>query len=226
MLHCCQYVLSLDVCIVHRKNNTEENSKISRFLFEKNGYKMFITFKGYLVIKNGVETPMKYTSSEAAKLIRRLQQDKVLLEREETAKSIFKAATIENPEDLRPEYSYEDTAKASEELDTKIRKIKHAINVFNTVTEVPGTGMTIDQVLVYLPQLAQRARILNGMSSRLPKRRAEGFEVTNKNVIDYVYTNYDVDKAKEDYNKIQDEIAKIQTALDLVNSQETLEIDI
>ena len=37
----------------------------------------------------------------------------------------------------------------------EIRKLKHALNVFNASNKVPGFEMTVDEMLVYLPQLSR-----------------------------------------------------------------------
>ena len=42
------------------------------------------------------------------------------------------------------------------DIEQKIRKLKHTINVFNTTTVIPEFGITIDEMLVYLPQLNTR----------------------------------------------------------------------
>ena len=95
---------------------------------------------------------MKLTSAEANKMIRSLKdQHRLLILQEENVVS-FIAATTENIEEVRPSYSYEETAAKFDEIDRKIRKIKHALNVFNATTVVDGFDMTIDEMLVYIPQ--------------------------------------------------------------------------
>lgn len=168
---------------------------------------------------------MRYTSAEAAKLLRRLNEERnVVALREDNSKE-FLAAVGEDVESVRPEYDYAAAQQVLLELDRKIRTVKHAINVFNVTHEVPGTGMTIDQVLIYIPQLTARKRKLYEMQNLLPKQRESAVMMGRGNsVIDYRYANYDIAAVKEDYGKVSDELAKVQTALDAVNSQETMEI--
>ena len=45
-------------------------------------------------------------------------------------------------------------------------------------------------------------------------------------MIDYCYANYDIAAAKADYERVSEELATIQTALDLVNSTATMEIEL
>ena len=166
---------------------------------------------------------MLYTSAEAAKLLRKLNDDKFFLEKNEIQSSTFRAAITENIEDARPVYDYEKTQSEINELEVKIRKVKHAINKFNLEQEVPGFDMTIDQMLVYIPQLSSKRSRLSSMKERLEKQR-EVIRVAG--IIEYSYANYDVNKAKEDYDKVTLELARAQTALDVVNNQVKFEIDL
>ena len=166
---------------------------------------------------------MLYTSAEAAKLLRKLNEDKIFLENNERQSSTFKAAITENIEDARPVYDYEKTQSEINDIEAKIRKVKHAINKFNIEQEIPGFNMTIDQMLVYIPQLTSKRSRLSIMKERLEKQR-EIIRVAG--IIEYSYANYDVNKAKEDFDKVSDELARAQTALDVVNNQVKFEIDL
>lgn len=167
---------------------------------------------------------MKYTSAEAAKLLRSLKDELEMVKTLENSSYKFVAAVSENVEDVRPEYDFADCQKKIYELNTKIRKVKHAINVFNTTHTVEGFDMTVDEMLVYLPQLSEQLTKLTFYVRALPKRRAPSN--SSSNIIDYVYSNFDVSEAKEEYAKISDTISKAQLALDVLNSTETMEIDI
>lgn len=170
---------------------------------------------------------MKYTSAEAAKLLRKLNEEHNNMKSEENLTKEFVAAVGEDIEEVRPTYNYSETQNKLNELERKIRVVKHAINTFNVRQEVPETGMTIDQILIYIPQLTEKKQKLASMQACLPKRR--DFVNTfgrGTAVIDYRYANYDVRAARSDYQKVSDELAKVQTALDRVNSTETMEIEL
>ena len=167
---------------------------------------------------------MKYTSAEAAKLLRGLNEQHDLMLNKEAQSSSFVASVSEDPESVRPDYDYAETRLRLAELERKIRAVKHAINVFNTTTKVPPFDMTIDEVLVYIPQLSASKLRLQDMANALPKRRER--TGAQSSVIDYRYTNYDVAKAEKDMLETGDLLARVQTALDLVNTTETMEIEL
>jgi len=171
---------------------------------------------------------MKYTvtSAEANKLLKNITDERNLLIAEENQTSTFNAAIGEDIESVRPDYDYDKVQKEISECNRKIRAIKHAINLFNTRTTVGDTGMTIDEVLVYIPQLSEKKSRLNYMMRQMPKQRARMMGTGMNAVIDYIYTNYDVKAVKEDYLKVSDELNKVQTALDLANSTLTIEIEV
>ena len=169
---------------------------------------------------------MKYTSAEAAKLLRRLNEEHGTLLELERQSSSFVAAVSEDLESIRPAYDLAAVQKKLAELEWKIRKVKHALNVFNSTHEVPGFGMTIDQLLVYIPQLTQRKMKLREMAGVLPKTRVKGRPAVSTSVIEYTYANYDVEAAKAAADAASEELARAQTALDKVNNTETMEIDL
>lgn len=167
---------------------------------------------------------MKYTSAEAGKLLKKLNDEHAsILLREENGKE-FLAAVGEDIESVRPDYNFATTQVALNEIETKIRKVKHALNVFNSTTVIPEFGMTIDEMLVYIPQLTMRKDKLARMKDRLPKVREQ--TRVNSSILDYRYLNYGVDEAAAEYDKISDTLSKAQNALDAANMNQTLEIDI
>lgn len=172
--------------------------------------------------------PMKYTvtSAEASKLLKKILEERNLVLENECQCSVFNASLGEEIESVRPAYDYAETQKTLAALDRKIRILKHAINCFNASRTVGDTGMTIDQVLVYIPQLTEARGRLYEMQKRLPKQRVSVGGIGSNTVIDYRYTNYPVEQVKEDFKKISDELRRVQTALDVVNTTVTMEIEL
>ncbi|MCI8512321.1 MAG: hypothetical protein HFE83_10070 [Lachnospiraceae bacterium] len=167
---------------------------------------------------------MRYTSSEANKLLRRLNEERDALLAKEQKSSTFLAAMGEDPETVRPEYEYQSTQEALNRLDEKIRTVKHAINAFNLEHVVLGFDMTIDQMLIYIPQLTAKKQKLARMKDRLPKQRERDAFNHSGNIIDYSYANYELAAVEADYEAVSDALSKAQTALDVLNNTETMEI--
>lgn len=170
---------------------------------------------------------MRYTSSEANKLLRKLNEELAALLDMEEQSSTFRAAIEEDLESVRPKYDYKETQESLDELNRKIRTVRHAIHDFNLSHMVPGFDMTIDQILIYIPQLTARKQKLLRMKSRLPKQReiGSGFG-RSASIIDYSYANYDIKAVEADYISVADELSRAQTALDVLNNTETMEIEI
>lgn len=167
---------------------------------------------------------MTYTSAQANKLLKKLNDEHAaLLDRESRSKD-FRAAMGEDVESVRPAYDYADTQNRLAELEQRIRKVKHDINVFNATHVIPDFHMTIDEMLVYIPQLTRRKNKLLEMKSRLPKERIEEQYGRQSNIIDYRYANYDIAAVEADYDKTVDELSRAQLALDAINGRETFDL--
>ena len=167
---------------------------------------------------------MFVTSKEANKLLQQLQtQEENILEKEYKV-STFLAAVGEDVESCRPKYDYEETQEQLKEIREKIIKVKHAINRFNTETIVDEFNKTIDEMLIYIPQLTSQKNRLGNMRNKMPKAR-ESINMRST-IIDYRYTNYDINKACEDYDEVCDELTRAQIALDTVNVTNKFEIEI
>ena len=169
---------------------------------------------------------MLYTSAEAAKLLRKLNSEFDAITRKEEKSREFLASVGEDPESVRPVYDQRETQEKLDLLEEKIRRLKHAINVFNTTTVVEGYGMTVDEMLVYIPQLTKKKEKLTAMSEVLPKARANEPFGRQSSVIDYRYANYDVEDVTSQLEKVSDELAAAQLALDGVNHSLKFEIDV
>ena len=167
------------------------------------------------------------TSAQANKLLKSLREERDALLIAEEKTCVFSAAMCEDIEELRPAYDYAGTQEKLRDLETKIRSLKHSLNLFNAETIVPETGMTIDQVLIYIPQLTERRKKLLSMKQRLPKERVRaGRYGRMSEIIDYEIVNYDLDAATRDCLAVSEELSAVQTALDTVNNTITFTVDI
>ncbi|MBR3227127.1 MAG: hypothetical protein IKF68_01130, partial [Erysipelotrichaceae bacterium] len=78
---------------------------------------------------------MKYTSASANKLVKLLEDKKAYLLQQERNDSTYVLADDEKEE--IPAYEFRETNEKIDEIDSKIRKLKHALNVFNSTTVLP-----------------------------------------------------------------------------------------
>ena len=161
---------------------------------------------------------MKYTSAQANKRLKKLTDEYVSLREKESRSREFRAAAGENVESVRPAYDYADTQRRLAELER--------CNLFNATHTVPGFDMTIDEMLVYIPQLTRRKNKLAAMKNRLPMERAEEQYGRRADLIDYSYANYDIAAVEADYEQVADELARAQMALDAANQQDTFELPV
>lgn len=166
---------------------------------------------------------MQMTSAQAAKEMRKLKdQHDALLTIEEKSRE-FVAAIQEDVEKVSPVYDYAGVQSELAEIETRIRRLKHAINTFNLQQEVPGFGMTIDQMLVYIPQLTARKKKLDVMRKKLVRERKED-SFGRSNIVEYTYANYDSALVEADYLKVADALAAAQNALDQANTTVGFEV--
>ncbi len=167
---------------------------------------------------------MILTSKDANKLLKKLNEELDSLRTKEARFRTFLASTTEDPEKVRPDFDYEANRDAQSEIEKKIIKLKHAINMFNVNTLVEDFDMTIDEMLIYIPQLTTKKQKLAYMKDTPKLER-----VTNSgrsNIIDYTYINYDADVVSKDYESVEAELTKAQIALDKVNLTKTFEVDL
>ena len=155
------------------------------------------------------------TSAQAAKLLRKWNEELTALKDREEISREFVASAGEDLEQVRPDYDYAAVQEAIGSLEGKIRSLKHALNLFNANTEVPGFGMTVDQLLVYIPQLSARKAKLSQMAAKLPLSREVRY---NSSLVEYRYTNYDPDEVRADLEAVSDELSRAQTELDTLNN--------
>ena len=70
--------------------------------------------------------------------------------------------------------------------------------MFNTTTIIPDFDITIDEMLVYLPQLNRQCEVLSKMRDAMTKVRvSSGY--SGGNIIDYKYANYDIEEVGRHY---------------------------
>ena len=166
---------------------------------------------------------MKFTSASANKLIRTLEDKKSYLLGQESNNSTYVLADGEKIE--IPEYDFNQYNAQIDEIDLKIRTLKHALNVFNTTTVLP-IGITIDQALVEMAQLNNKLPRLDSLRRAKNKTRLSGPMAARRDVAEYEYLNYRTDDVEKVYEKDLLRVQQIQLALDRVNQTQEFEVDI
>jgi len=167
----------------------------------------------------------KMTSAYANKVLRKLQEDKEFWLSKEREGYVYVAALDEEP--LIPDYDYQVVAANITEIDEKIVRIKHAVNIVNATNEIAvgEKKMSIDAILIRMAQLNRRKDMLDRMRKMQAKTRiSSGMYGAKKTAPEYQYINYDLELIKREYEKVDTEIAEMQIALDKFN--QTFEFDV
>ena len=97
-------------------------------------------------------------------------------------------------------------------IDDRIRKIKHARNVFNTTTLLPEENITVDEALVLMATLNNNYGYFADLGNRQPKTRNR---TQYKGEIEYTYTNYNIEEAKKLGRDMYERILELQSKLTL-----------
>lgn len=97
---------------------------------------------------------MKVTSALVNKKIKMLEEQTARILELEASSCVYIRADGE-VESL-PVYDYTKTQQEVMEINNKIRKIKHAVNIFNTTTYLEEIGLYIDEALVEVTLLSKR----------------------------------------------------------------------
>lgn len=169
---------------------------------------------------------MKLTSAYAHKMIKSLEEEKSYWCEKEQTSSTYTAAINETP--VIPEYDYSMVFSKIVEIDQKILKIKHAVNVSNANAhiEVNGDHYSVDEILIEMAQLNQRKQVLDVMRKQLPQSRVIPAYNGRSTVPEYQYINYDLEVVQKDFDMISNRIMKLQMALDYYNQTFTFDVDL
>ncbi len=169
---------------------------------------------------------MKVTSAIANKMLRQLEEDKNFFLDKENTGTFYTAALGEEP--VIPEYNYAETAAQIEEIDLKVGRLRHAINLSNATNKVKvdDEEYTIDVLLVRMAQLSRRKIFLDKLRKQQEKTRTDRFSyIREAKAPEYTYINYDLALIKSEFARISDLILKMQTALDYYNQTVEFEVE-
>ena len=162
---------------------------------------------------------MKKCNTELMKEIKKLEERKndiLLLEKTEC-----KVTYINKESKIETNYDYISVNQELDSIDLKIRNIKKLLAYSNATTIVPEYNMTIGECIIYLAQLNVKKNKLQEMANQ-PKIKRISSSYTTK--VEYEEIVYDIDKVKEDFNKIIDDINNLQMAIDRCNLNNLIEV--
>ena len=170
---------------------------------------------------------MKMTSAYANKVLRQLNEEKDYYLIKERESMFYTAAVDEEP--YVPEYDYAEVADIINKIDEKICKIKHAINLSNSSSEVEvfGKRYTIDVLLVRMAQLNKRKSVLDKMRTAQPQSRVDDYRfASSRNVPEYQYINFDPEVVARDFDEVSKILFEMQMKLDQHNQTTEFDVDI
>ena len=164
---------------------------------------------------------MEMNSDYANKTIKNLQAEIDSLLQTESLNRTYSYGVSEQPE--IPEYSFTDTQARLGILRKKIALLRHAINRFNVTTKVQDFDMTVDEARGYFSLLNTEKKRLYDML-RIPEKARE--RTYGSREADFVCRNFDVAQVQEEYDRVSEELLRIQQAINIANLTVNFEVDI
>lgn len=166
---------------------------------------------------------MQITSASANKILKQLNEEYRFLLDQDMQQRVY--PEIEGVAPIIPDYDITDATKQLIAITDKISRLKHALNIFNTTTMLPGHDYTIDEALVRMTFLSYQKSRLNAMRS-IPEKRMISGRNSRNNQVEYELANFDPKEAENLYNIISEELSELQLSLDTVNSTEKFDIEL
>lgn len=161
---------------------------------------------------------MKVCHSEIIKKIKELEDKKETLLSQERSRSVY--SYVDASAKIIPDYNYEKTRSLVDELDDKIRSLRHALAIANVSVKVDDFNVTIGEALVMLAQMQSKYRVLENLANaqQITQR------VTYNGKMEVFECNYNVEKALADCESLRNEIGRLQVAIDRANLTNYIEI--
>lgn len=163
---------------------------------------------------------MRLNSDAANKLVKQLTKAQSALLHQESQVNTY--SFLQGEEPFKPDYDFSATQAKLDQISEAIVALKHAINLFNTTTKLPGLDITVDMALVELPILSANAGRLEAMSRVLEKTRSTNMVAK---AAEYTCRNYSAEEAAASGAAARKRLVAIQQGLNTVNMTETFEVD-
>lgn len=170
---------------------------------------------------------MTITLDTAFKMVKQLNEKIAELRKIRYQKQFF-ISEESKVEDERPVFDLIENANEIMTTTKKLIALKHAINKFNSsfYITIDDEHITIDSALVYLSVLSDEKVQLTDLRFAEEKVRANSRVASGTAIVEYKYRNFSADDAKKLYDEIDKKIIQIQSALNLVNVTQEIEVDI
>lgn len=163
------------------------------------------------------------TRAEAKKMVRKLEDDKDYLLSQITSQSNY--IETEGIEPVIPDFDFDNAIAQWISIDAKIRRIKQALNIFDANTIIPELDITISEALIKMAQLNKLKTSLDSMRRKIPKKRRQGYNVSNS-LVEYECLNYDLKQAESAYDAVVSDITSIQIGLDTCSQTLLFDLEI
>lgn len=169
---------------------------------------------------------MKLTSAMASKIIKSLNEENQTLIRKRSHESTTSYVQDETP--MASDYDFNSLHEQIVANNKKIAKIRHAVNLFNTVTvlegfeDYDGSGLTIDKALIIMPMLSSTKSAYAEMKDAKDISR----RVDYKGNVEFTKLNYLTCDVALAYQKVSELLTAIQLSLDKANLTVEFEVDL
>ena len=163
------------------------------------------------------------TSAIANKIIKGYNEEIEHLYAVEQAQMTY--TQVEGVDPVKPEYNFAETRNAIRVLEAKVLELKHELNMFNSRTEIPELGMTIDQALIRMAQLSTEKKRLEAMRKIQPRTVNSGYMGRASNRVEYTVANFSLSEVEDKYNHVTSKLNQIQLGLDRINNTEIFVVE-
>lgn len=165
---------------------------------------------------------MKFTGNTALKTISLLEIEKNKLLNDEKSGMVYSYFEGEVPS--IPKYSFIETYEKVKQIDSDIAKIKHSVKQFNLTNVGSLTGLTGDEILVYLPQYTAMKNRLSRMRQIPEKTRQRS--LSGGNGSEYQIRNFDVEEVEKKYQEVSLYLMNLQEDMNRINLVGEFEVDV
>lgn len=161
---------------------------------------------------------MTYTAASAHKQIKLWTEERDALIQKEREICSYTYQAGEEP--VIEKYDFVNTQCRIAEYNNKIADLRHAVNLFNTTTVLPGLGFTIDEALVRMSMLNDQKNRLSRMKYIREKTRQTNY----KGISEFTERNFNIDDCEALYQKVCNELIQIQLSIDKTNLTEQFDV--